>query len=64
MGILLCLLALNNFYDWIRSKPWKRVKPPVDVEQNETRLEDESFEKHQGDPNSLNNEISHARTTT
>jgi hypothetical protein len=64
IGILLCLLALNNFYDWIRTKPWNRNKPPINSEQNKTELYDESSEKQQENDNRFKNEMSPARTAT
>ena len=28
LGILLCLLALNAFFEWLMTKPWKRNGSP------------------------------------
>ncbi|MDI6767047.1 MAG: hypothetical protein QME52_09525 [Bacteroidota bacterium] len=31
LGVLLCLLALNNLFEWLTTKPWKRSKPPEET---------------------------------
>ncbi len=28
LGILLCLLAVNAFFEWLMTKPWKRTNHP------------------------------------
>jgi len=30
IGILLCLLALNSLYEWIKSRPWRKINTPDD----------------------------------
>ena len=35
LGILLCLLALNAFFEWLMTKPWKRDRSPDAIIGNE-----------------------------
>ncbi|MBI4811710.1 MAG: hypothetical protein HY800_09785 [Ignavibacteriales bacterium] len=31
IAILLCLLAVNNLYEWLKTKPWKKSGPPEET---------------------------------
>jgi hypothetical protein len=35
LGILLLVFALNTVYEWLKTKPWKRVKLPDETEVNQ-----------------------------
>jgi hypothetical protein len=35
VGVLLCLLALNSLYDWLRTKPWNKNVPPTESSEDE-----------------------------
>ncbi len=61
IGILLCLLALNSLYEWIKSKPWKNVKTPDKniAEQNEETQNNDDLKTHKSN-DYTNNKTLHA----
>ncbi len=49
LGILLCLLALNAFFEWLITKPWKRDGSPdaiIGDEKTETNLNQSTEEEN------------------
>lgn len=35
LGILLLVFALNTLYEWLKTKPWKKDKLPIETEVNQ-----------------------------
>jgi hypothetical protein len=61
LGILLCLLALNAFFEWLMTKPWKRddhLDAIIGDENSKTNLNQSAEEenKNHSDQSGLFNE--------
>ena len=40
LGILLCLLVLNAFFEWLMTKPWKKSGTPGEANMDESTQTD------------------------